>query len=104
MQNPHLTMTLMQPRRRGPGGTHGILEDAQSWVSSLVTGGNPGSADYNNRVSMLGDAGGIALQKFVATPEGQATVNKLAWEVGIAALLIGATAGYLLGRRRKGSA
>ncbi len=81
--------------------TAGLLDDVQSYVQKAITGGKAGDTDYDNRVALLGDAGGRAIQKFVQTPEGQSTVNKLAFEVGVPMLVLGLAIGWMIGRKKK---
>ena len=83
--------------------TSGILDDVGSALSSILTGGSPGSPEYQNRVQMLGDAGGVALQKFAQTPEGQSAINKVSFEVGVPLLVLGLAVGYYFGKRKKGA-
>ena len=80
--------------------TSGILDDVKSFTTSLLTGGGPGSSDYEARVALIGDAGGRALQKFAQTDEGKQTINKFSFEVAMPAFVAGVALGYFLFRKK----
>jgi len=79
--------TAAQPRT-----LHGPLDDFFAGLSSTKAG----SQAQEYMADTLSKAG----QKFVKTPEGKGTISKLSINVLIPALLIGFTAGYLLGRKK----
>ena len=79
--------------------TAGLFDDLKSGTQSLLTGGGPGSADYEARVQLFADSGDRALQQFSTSPEGQAVVSKLAFEIAIPAFIVGLAAGWFFGAR-----
>jgi hypothetical protein len=83
--------------------TAGIVDDIKSFATSLLTGGGPGSSDYNARVQLISDAGGKALQNFAKSPEGKAVINKFSLEVALPAFVAGFALSWLLMKRKKGA-
>lgn len=83
--------------------TAGVVEDVVSKAVSTtmdVALGKPGTEGEKARVEFFSSVLSRTGEKFLASPQGQGTVNKALYAAAVPAFLLGVLAGYLWWRRK----